>query len=91
MPKPFNLSTGNKRKLEEPEPYVPLAQRIEQFQKRTPERYHLRSRQSQGKGWQQPFCFNFTLECLDVILVLALYTFNQIDISLAYLILVLTN
>ncbi|XP_029013201.1 targeting protein for Xklp2 isoform X2 [Betta splendens] len=50
VPKPFNLSMGNKRKLEESEPYVPMAQRIEQFQKRTPERYHLRSRQSQDRG-----------------------------------------
>lgn len=49
MPKPFNLSRGKKRKMES-EPYIPLAQRIEQFQKRTPERYHLRSRQSQEKG-----------------------------------------
>lgn len=38
--------------MEESEPYVPMAQRIEQFQKRTPERYHLRSRQSQEKGEQ---------------------------------------
>ncbi|XP_026224636.1 targeting protein for Xklp2 isoform X2 [Anabas testudineus] len=50
VPKPFNLSTGNKRKAEESEPYVPMAQRIEQFQKRTPERYHLRSRQIQERG-----------------------------------------
>lgn len=49
IPKPFNLSTGNKRKHEEGE-YVSMAQQIEQFQKRTPVRYHLRSRQSQDKG-----------------------------------------
>lgn len=56
MPKPFNLSMGNKRKVEESEPYVPMAQKIEQFQKRTPERYHLRSRQSQERGVPQILC-----------------------------------
>lgn len=50
VPKPFNLSTGNKRKGDEPAPYVSIAQQIEQFQKRTPARYHLRSRQSQERG-----------------------------------------
>ncbi|XP_072553136.1 targeting protein for Xklp2 isoform X2 [Salminus brasiliensis] len=50
IPKPFNLSTGNKRKHEEGDAYMPMAQQIEQFQKRTPVRYHLRSRQSQDKG-----------------------------------------
>ncbi|XP_056241052.1 targeting protein for Xklp2 isoform X1 [Seriola aureovittata] len=50
VPKPFNLSTGNKRKMEGPGTYVPMAQQIAQFQKRTPERYHLRSRQSQERG-----------------------------------------
>lgn len=50
VPKPFNLSTGNKRKVEESESYVPMAERIEQFQKRTPDRYHLRSRRSQERG-----------------------------------------
>ncbi|KAI4897335.1 hypothetical protein NFI96_015484 [Prochilodus magdalenae] len=49
VPKPFNLSAGNKRKLEETD-YVSMAQQIEQFQKRTPTRYHLRSRQCQEKG-----------------------------------------
>ncbi|XP_042321815.1 targeting protein for Xklp2 isoform X2 [Sceloporus undulatus] len=45
IPKPFNLSQGNKRKLEEnPAEYVSLAQQVENFQKRTPPRYHLRSR-----------------------------------------------
>uniref|UniRef100_A0A9J7YPC3 TPX2 microtubule nucleation factor n=1 Tax=Cyprinus carpio carpio TaxID=630221 RepID=A0A9J7YPC3_CYPCA len=43
IPKPFNLSKG-KRKLDEAGAYVPMAQQIEQFQKRTPTRYHLRSR-----------------------------------------------
>ncbi|XP_071331214.1 targeting protein for Xklp2 isoform X2 [Trachinotus anak] len=50
IPKPFNLSSGNKRKMEERDAYVPVAQLIEQFQKQTPERYHLRSRQSQERG-----------------------------------------
>ncbi|XP_039354472.1 targeting protein for Xklp2 isoform X2 [Mauremys reevesii] len=47
VPKPFNLSCGNKRKFEETtSEYVPLAQQIENFQKRTPSRYHLRSRRT---------------------------------------------
>uniref|UniRef100_W5UH53 Targeting protein for Xklp2-B n=1 Tax=Ictalurus punctatus TaxID=7998 RepID=W5UH53_ICTPU len=50
IPKPFNLSTGKKRKLEETNSYVSMAEQIEQFQKRTPTRYHLRSRQSQERG-----------------------------------------
>ncbi|XP_060750655.1 targeting protein for Xklp2 isoform X1 [Tachysurus vachellii] len=50
VPKPFNLSTGNKRKLDESNSYVSMAEQIEQFQRRTPTRYHLRSRQSQEKG-----------------------------------------
>ncbi|XP_036961315.1 targeting protein for Xklp2 isoform X1 [Acanthopagrus latus] len=50
VPKPFNLSKGNKRKVEEPSVYVPMAQQIQQFQKRTPDRYHLRSRKSQERG-----------------------------------------
>ncbi|XP_074536647.1 targeting protein for Xklp2 isoform X2 [Halichoeres trimaculatus] len=50
IPKPFNLSKGTKRKVEEPAAYVPMAQQIAQFQKRTPERYHLRSRRSQARG-----------------------------------------
>ncbi|XP_069382283.1 targeting protein for Xklp2-B-like isoform X1 [Paralichthys olivaceus] len=50
IPKPFNLSTGNKRKVEGSGAYVPMAQQIDQFQKRTPDRYHLRSRQSQERG-----------------------------------------
>uniref|UniRef100_A0A9J7XD06 TPX2 microtubule nucleation factor n=1 Tax=Cyprinus carpio carpio TaxID=630221 RepID=A0A9J7XD06_CYPCA len=49
IPKPFNLSKG-KRKLDEAGAYVPMAQQIEQFQKRTPTRYHLRSRPSQERG-----------------------------------------
>ncbi|XP_029362455.1 targeting protein for Xklp2 isoform X2 [Echeneis naucrates] len=50
VPKPFNLSTGSKRKMDERETYVPMAQQIERFQKRTPDRYHLRSRRSQETG-----------------------------------------
>lgn len=49
IPKPFNLSRG-KRKLEEVGSYMPMAQQIEQFEKRTPTRYHLRSRQTQERG-----------------------------------------
>ncbi|NXS55313.1 TPX2B protein, partial [Brachypteracias leptosomus] len=48
VPKPFNLSQGNKRKLEETSSeYVSLAEQVEAFQKRTPSRYHLRSRKSE--------------------------------------------
>ncbi|XP_034393554.1 targeting protein for Xklp2 [Cyclopterus lumpus] len=50
VPKPFNLSTGNKRGAEESAAYVSVAQQIEQFHKRTPDRYHLRSRMSQERG-----------------------------------------
>nr|XP_046253926.1 targeting protein for Xklp2 isoform X2 [Scatophagus argus] len=50
VPKPFNLSIGSKRNMEAPPAYVPMAQQIVQFQKRTPERYHLRSRKSQERG-----------------------------------------
>uniref|UniRef100_A0A6I8N3J9 TPX2 microtubule nucleation factor n=1 Tax=Ornithorhynchus anatinus TaxID=9258 RepID=A0A6I8N3J9_ORNAN len=51
VPKPFNLSRGKKRQLEEGAAggggapgYVPLAQQVEAFQRRTPSRYHLRSK-----------------------------------------------
>ncbi|NXD30741.1 TPX2B protein, partial [Spelaeornis formosus] len=48
IPKPFNLSQGNKRKLEEATTeYVSFAEQVEAFQKRTPPRYHLRSRKSE--------------------------------------------
>ncbi|NWZ12335.1 TPX2B protein, partial [Agelaius phoeniceus] len=48
VPKPFNLSQGNKRKHEEPTTeYVSFAEQVEAFQKRTPPRYHLRSRKSE--------------------------------------------
>ncbi|XP_076023080.1 targeting protein for Xklp2 isoform X2 [Genypterus blacodes] len=50
VPKPFNLSRGNKRKIMEPSVYVPMAEQIVQFQRRTPDRYHLRSRRSQERG-----------------------------------------
>ncbi|NWZ37455.1 TPX2B protein, partial [Brachypodius atriceps] len=48
VPKPFNLSQGNKRKFEEATTeYVSFAEQVEAFQKRTPPRYHLRSRKSE--------------------------------------------
>ncbi|XP_070796375.1 targeting protein for Xklp2 isoform X1 [Pituophis catenifer annectens] len=48
IPKPFNLSCGKKRKLDEaPAQYVPLAQQVENFQKCTSERYQLRSRKEE--------------------------------------------
>ncbi|XP_041252069.1 targeting protein for Xklp2 isoform X3 [Onychostruthus taczanowskii] len=48
VPKPFSLSQGNKRKLEEATTgYVSFAEQVEAFQKRTPPRYHLRSRKSE--------------------------------------------
>ncbi|NXS08585.1 TPX2 protein, partial [Neodrepanis coruscans] len=48
IPKPFNLSQGNKRKLEETtSEYVSFAEQVEAFQKRTPSRYRLRSRKSE--------------------------------------------
>ncbi|KAG7239815.1 hypothetical protein INR49_028343 [Caranx melampygus] len=49
VPKPFNLSMG-KKKMEGSGAYVPMAQQIAQFQNRTPDRYHLRSRKSQERG-----------------------------------------
>ncbi|XP_037353228.1 targeting protein for Xklp2 isoform X2 [Talpa occidentalis] len=43
--KPFNLSQGKKRTFDETtSSYVPLAQQVEAFHKRTPNRYHLRSK-----------------------------------------------
>ncbi|XP_078110307.1 targeting protein for Xklp2 [Sander vitreus] len=50
VPKPFNLSTGNKREADEPAAYVPMAQQIERYHKRTPDRYHLRSRNTRDGG-----------------------------------------
>ncbi|KAG2463541.1 TPX2B protein, partial [Polypterus senegalus] len=49
IPKPFNLSCSSKRKLEENE-FVPMAQQIEAFQKRTPMRFHGRSKQKNDEG-----------------------------------------
>lgn len=43
--KPFNLSQGKKRTFDEAaSTYVPLAQQVEAFHRRTPHRYHLRSK-----------------------------------------------
>lgn len=43
--KPFNLSQGKKRTFDDTASrYVPLAQQVEAFHKRTPNRYHLRSK-----------------------------------------------
>ncbi|KAM9317735.1 targeting protein for Xklp2-like isoform 2-T2 [Pholidichthys leucotaenia] len=50
VPKPSHLSEGKQREMTEPGAYVPMAQQIEQFQKRTPARYHLRSRIREQKG-----------------------------------------
>ncbi|KAL1784783.1 targeting protein for Xklp2 isoform X1 [Sigmodon hispidus] len=47
--KPFNLSKGKKRTFEEAaSTYVPIGQQVEAFHKRTPNRYHLRSRKDQN-------------------------------------------
>uniref|UniRef100_A0A9L0JQP6 TPX2 microtubule nucleation factor n=1 Tax=Equus asinus TaxID=9793 RepID=A0A9L0JQP6_EQUAS len=46
--KPFNLSQGKKRTFDETaSTYVPLAQQVEAFHKRTPNRYHLRSKKDE--------------------------------------------
>ncbi|KAJ8370776.1 hypothetical protein SKAU_G00108040 [Synaphobranchus kaupii] len=50
IPKPFNLSVGKKRKYEESTEYVSMAQQIEQFQKRTPPRYHLQNGKMAERG-----------------------------------------
>uniref|UniRef100_A0A2K5CR98 TPX2 microtubule nucleation factor n=1 Tax=Aotus nancymaae TaxID=37293 RepID=A0A2K5CR98_AOTNA len=48
--KPFNLSQGKKRTFDETvSTYVPLAQQVEDFHKRTPNRYHLRSKKDDTK------------------------------------------
>uniref|UniRef100_A0A1A8Q9Q3 TPX2, microtubule-associated, homolog n=1 Tax=Nothobranchius rachovii TaxID=451742 RepID=A0A1A8Q9Q3_9TELE len=49
IPKPFNFSGGHK-KVQEREDYVPMAQQVELFQRRTPTRYHLRSSRSLERG-----------------------------------------
>ncbi|XP_015254337.1 PREDICTED: targeting protein for Xklp2 isoform X1 [Cyprinodon variegatus] len=53
VPKPFNLSSGHKNRKDEPGNYVPMAQQIEQFEKRTPTRYHMCSRKTQERGPSQ--------------------------------------
>ncbi|XP_063815177.1 targeting protein for Xklp2 isoform X2 [Pseudophryne corroboree] len=52
VPKPFNLSQGNKRKHEETAPgdYLSTAEQVMAFYKRTPQRFHLRSRQKEMAG-----------------------------------------
>ncbi|XP_068191566.1 targeting protein for Xklp2 [Antennarius striatus] len=50
VPQPFNLSSASKRNLEESSVYIPMAQQIQDFQKRTPDRYHLRSHKSHDRG-----------------------------------------
>lgn len=61
VPKPFNLSMGTKRKTEK-STFVPMAQLIQQFQSRTPDRYHLRSRKEQGKGTRLSFSCSLRLQ-----------------------------
>ncbi|XP_075032659.1 targeting protein for Xklp2 isoform X2 [Mixophyes fleayi] len=52
VPKPFNLSQGNKRKLEETVTgdYHSTAEQVLAFCKRTPQRFHLRSRKREMEG-----------------------------------------
>ncbi|XP_075703069.1 targeting protein for Xklp2 isoform X1 [Rhinoderma darwinii] len=51
IPKPFNLSQGNKRKHEETSgEYVSTAEQVMAFCRKTPERYHMRSRQKEMDG-----------------------------------------
>ncbi|KAM4604557.1 targeting protein for Xklp2 isoform 2-T2 [Discoglossus pictus] len=53
VPKPFNLSQANKRKHEESDSgggFVSTAEQVLAFYKRTPARYHLRSRQKDLEG-----------------------------------------
>ncbi|XP_054836855.1 targeting protein for Xklp2 isoform X2 [Eublepharis macularius] len=55
IPKPFNLSQGNKRKHEATVPeFVSLAQQVEKFQRSTPSRYHLRSRKEEEAAPRKP-------------------------------------
>lgn len=47
--KPFNLSKGKKRTFDETaSTYVPIAQQVEAFHKRTPNRYHLRNKKEEN-------------------------------------------
>ncbi|XP_073538914.1 targeting protein for Xklp2 isoform X2 [Phyllobates terribilis] len=51
VPKPFNLSQSNKRKHEETTgEYVSTAEQVLAFSRKTPERFHLRSRQKELEG-----------------------------------------
>ncbi|CAI9597201.1 unnamed protein product, partial [Staurois parvus] len=51
VPKPFNLSKSNKRKHEDTSgEYTSTAEQVLAFQKRTPQRFHLRSRQKEMEG-----------------------------------------
>ncbi|XP_072270383.1 targeting protein for Xklp2 isoform X2 [Pyxicephalus adspersus] len=52
IPKPFNLSKSSKRKLEETttSEYMSTAEQVLAFQKRTPQRFHLRSRKREMEG-----------------------------------------
>uniref|UniRef100_A0A8D2Q3Y1 TPX2 microtubule nucleation factor n=1 Tax=Varanus komodoensis TaxID=61221 RepID=A0A8D2Q3Y1_VARKO len=56
IPKPFKLSQGNKRKIEDvATEYVSLAQQVQNFQRRTPSRYHLRNRkEEEGPAQSRP-------------------------------------
>ncbi|KAG8447264.1 hypothetical protein GDO86_014652 [Hymenochirus boettgeri] len=52
IPEPFNLSKGSKRKHEEANAseFISTAEQVLSFHKRTPSRYHLRSRQKEMEG-----------------------------------------
>ncbi|XP_069607111.1 targeting protein for Xklp2 isoform X2 [Ranitomeya imitator] len=51
IPKPFNLSQSNKRKHEETTgEYVSTAEQVLAFCRKTPQRFHLRSRQKEMEG-----------------------------------------
>ena len=78
MPKPFNLSTGSKRKGEDPAPYVSVAEQIEQFQKRTPARYPLRSRMRQERGMH---VYIFYLICFYFKMVVELFKMSICNVS----------
>ncbi|XP_029975679.1 targeting protein for Xklp2 [Salarias fasciatus] len=54
IPKPFKLSGGAKQKKpEEASAFVSMAQRIQQYETKTPPRYHLPSRHTQERGPSQ--------------------------------------
>ncbi|XP_077109192.1 targeting protein for Xklp2 isoform X2 [Ranitomeya variabilis] len=51
IPKPFNLSQSNKRKHEETtREYISTAEQVLAFCRKTPQRFHLRSRQKEMEG-----------------------------------------